>query len=103
MRESLTRHLVAVTLVVFLFLTTLSPAISSLEYDLEKKDSSKSSPSGADVPTWRIGDKWKYAGTFDPTQLVVDAGVSATVGEINGDAISEVLAISEQNVNGKST
>ena len=103
MRETLTRHLVAVTLVVFLFLTTLSPAISSLEYDLEKKDSSKNSPSVADVPTWRIGDKWKYAGTFDPTQLVVDAGVSATVGEINGDAISEVLSISEQNVNGKST
>ena len=103
MRETLTRHLVAFTLVVFLFLTTLSPAISSLEYDLEKQDSSKSSPSVADVPTWRVGDKWKYAGTFDPTQLVVDAGVSATVGEINGDAISEVLAISEQNVNGKNT
>ena len=53
------------------------------------------------MPTWRVGDKWKYAGTFDPTKLVVDAGVSATVGEINGDAMSEVLSISEKNVDGQ--
>jgi hypothetical protein len=94
MRETFTRHLVAVTLVVFLFLTTVSPAVNTLDFDTQKQDSSKDSSSVADVPVWRVGDKWKYAGTFDPTKLVVDAGVSATVGEINGDAISEHLQIS---------
>ncbi|MDP6334265.1 MAG: hypothetical protein QF479_06485, partial [Candidatus Poseidoniaceae archaeon] len=103
MRETFTRHLVAFTLVVFLFLTTISPVINSLGQEPEKQETSKNSSNVADVPTWRIGDKWKYAGIFDPTQLVIDAGVSATVGEISGDAISEVLAISEQNVDGQNT
>ena len=101
MRESFTRHLVAFTLVVFLFMTIASPAITSFEKEQEVQTSSKNSPGVADVPTWRIGDKWKYAGTFDPTKLVVDAGVSATVGEINGDAMTEVLSISEMNVDGQ--
>ena len=101
MRETFTRHLVAVTLVVFLFLTSVSPAVNSLDFEPQKQETSKNSPNVADVPTWRVGDKWKYAGTFDPTKLVVDAGVSATVGEINGDAMSEVLSISEKNVDGQ--
>ena len=69
----------------------------------EPFDSSKSGSSSSDVPVWRIGDKWKYAGTFDPTQLVIDSGVSANVGEIYGDSITEVLSITEQNVDGVPT
>ena len=69
----------------------------------EPFDSSKSGSSSSDVPVWRIGDKWKYAGTFDPTQLVIDSGVSASVGEIYGDSITEVLSITEQNVDGVPT
>ena len=101
MRESITRNLIALTMVFFLSITTLSPIITSLESEPKVQESSKGSPGVVDVPTWRIGDKWKYAGTFDPTKLVVDAGVSATVGEITGDAMSEVLSITEQNVDGQ--
>ena len=60
----------------------------------------KSGVTVPDVPVWRVGDKWKYAGTFDPTQLVIDSGVEANVGEINGDSITEVLSITERNVDG---
>jgi hypothetical protein len=67
------------------------------------ESSSKSTTNAADVPVWRVGDKWKYAGTFDPTQLVLDSGVEANVGEINGDSITEVLSITEQNVAGVPT
>ena len=75
----------------------------TLELDNEIFQSSKSTNSAVDVPVWRVGDKWKYAGTFDPTQLVVDSGVSATVGEIYGDSITEVLSITEENVGGVPT
>ena len=63
----------------------------------------KNSPVAADVPVWRVGDKWKYAGAFDPTQLVIDSGVDANVGEIYGDSITEVLSITEQTFNGQPT
>ena len=67
-------------------------------------DTGEKSTSGpVDVPVWRVGDKWKYAGTFDPTQLVIDSGVEANVGEITGDSITEVLSITEQNVGGTPT
>ncbi len=69
----------------------------------EDHSSGKNSATAADVPVWRVGDKWKYAGTFDPTQLVIDSGVSANVGEIYGDSITEVLSISERNVDGTPT
>ena len=59
-------------------------------------------PGVSDVPTWRIGDRWIYAGTFDPTVLVTDTGVDATVGEIQGDTTSEVMAITTQNVDNMS-
>ena len=59
-------------------------------------------PGVSDVPTWRIGDRWIYSGTFDPTILVTDTGVDATVGEIQGDTTSEVTAISMQNVDNMS-
>ena len=59
-------------------------------------------PGVSDVPTWRIGDRWIYAGTFDPTVLVTDTGVDATVGEIQGDTTSEVIGITTQNVDNMS-
>ncbi len=59
-------------------------------------------PGVSDVPSWRIGDRWIYAGTFDPTVLVTDTGVDATVGEIQGDTTTEVTGISTQNVDNMS-
>ena len=35
-------------------------------------------PGVSDLPTWRIGDKWVYSGTFDPSILITDTGVSAS-------------------------
>ncbi|MEC7255206.1 MAG: hypothetical protein VXV76_01200 [Candidatus Thermoplasmatota archaeon] len=102
MRSSANRHLKALALIVIMLLST------AVNYDNESvlKEShimdgeQKSGVTVPDVPVWRVGDKWKYAGTFDPTQLVIDSGVEANVGEINGDSITEVLSITERNVNG---
>ena len=55
-------------------------------------------PGVSDVPTWKVGDKWIYSGTFDPTKLVTDSGVQATVGEIYGDTTAQVMAITERSV-----
>ena len=60
-------------------------------------------PGVTDTVTWRVGDKWVYAGAFDPTVLVQDAGVDAVVGTINGDAITTVDAVSEIDVEGVPT
>ena len=59
-------------------------------------------PGVSDVPTWRIGDRWIYSGTFDPSVLVTDTGVDATVGEIQGDTTAEVTGITTQNVDNMS-
>ena len=56
---------------------------------------SGSDPGVTDLPTWRVGDKWIYSGTFDPSILITDTGVSANVGEIRGDATAEVTDILE--------
>ena len=103
MRRAVARHVIALTLIALLCTTTLSPIITTFDSTTDVNETSKNSQNSADVPTWRIGDKWKYAGAFDPTQLVIDAGVEATVGEINGDAMAEVLSITEQNVDGQNT
>ncbi|DAC51694.1 MAG TPA: hypothetical protein HA359_06530, partial [Candidatus Poseidoniaceae archaeon] len=73
----------ALALVAIMLFSTTIPydATNSLEDITDPENSSKSSASTADVPVWRVGDKWKYAGTFDPTQLVIDSGVEANVGE----------------------
>jgi hypothetical protein len=60
-------------------------------------------PGVSDVPDWRVGDKWIYAGAFDPTTLVQDAGVDATVGKINGDATTTVNSIEERIIDNLST
>jgi hypothetical protein len=81
----------AALVLIMLISTTLTYQApnETLDLDYEISQSSKSTNSAIDVPVWRVGDRWKYAGTFDPTQLVVDSGVSATVGEIYGDSITE--------------
>ncbi|MGB0201576.1 MAG: carboxypeptidase-like regulatory domain-containing protein [Candidatus Poseidoniaceae archaeon] len=60
-------------------------------------------PGVTDTVTWRVGDKWVYAGAFDPTVLVQSAGVNAAVGTINGDATTTVDAVSEIDVQGVPT
>ena len=60
-------------------------------------------PGVSDVPTWQIGDKWIHAGAFDPTLLVQNAGVDATVGKINGDATTRVESITERTIDNVST
>ncbi len=102
MRSIANRQSKAIALVIIMLLGTV------VDYDNESllssahphDSSNKSSVTAPDVPVWRVGDRWKYAGTFDPTQLVIDSGVEANVGEINGDSTTEVLSITEQNVNG---
>jgi len=86
-------------LVFLLFLASMQPLFlpSSLDEDSNVHYSSQD-PGVQDVPTWRVGDKWVYSGTFDPTKLVTDSGVQATVGEIYGDSTAEVTAITERNV-----
>ena len=60
-------------------------------------------PGVSDVVTWQVGDKWIYAGSFDPSVLITDAGVDATVGTIEGDTTTIVEAISTRNINGIET
>ena len=86
-------------LVFLLFLASMQPlfSTSSLE-EAPTVQYASEDPGVQDVPTWRIGDKWVYSGTFDPTKLVTDSGVQATVGEIYGDTTAEVTAITERTV-----
>ena len=60
-------------------------------------------PGVSDTVTWRVGDKWVYAGAFDPSVLVQEAGVDAVVGTINGDATTTVDAVNEVDVEGVPT
>jgi hypothetical protein len=98
----------AVALFLLIAISSLSPLAFSQQYEvsdsleLENSNPARAGASGdpgvSDVPVWRIGDKWIYAGTFDPTALIVNSGVSASVGEINGDTTAEVIAITEESV-----
>ena len=105
MRGGYQRHIKAVGLILILLLSTTINYQHNpkLDHVFEPMEAEKTASSPPDVPVWRVGDKWKYAGTFDPTQLVIDSGVEANVGEINGDSITEVLSITEQNVAGTPT
>ena len=60
-------------------------------------------PGVTDVVTWRVGDKWIYAGSFDPTVLVQSAGVDAVVGTITGDSTTTVDAVNEVDIDGVPT
>jgi hypothetical protein len=90
-------------LVLLLAMSYAHPMIhpASLEENVISQSSGQD-PGVSDVPTWKIGDKWVYSGTFDPTKLVTDTGVQATVGEIYGDTTAEVMAITERSVDNMS-
>ena len=103
MRPNLRRAVSALSLVAVLCLSVQTPLLNiNFEAPTPPALSSGSDPGVSDVPTWRVGDKWVYAGTFDPTLLVTNTGVEATVGEIYGDTTMEVLEIKEQSVDNMS-
>ena len=89
-------------LVVLLVLTLVPLHHPVLEEDAVQRSTQGVDPGVSDVPVWRVGDRWIYSGTFDPTILVTDTGVDATVGEIQGDTTAEVVGISTQNVDNMS-
>ena len=106
MRSNSCRGIAATAMILLMLISTLvviDVPQKLAEPSNENFTNSENSLTSADVPVWRVGDRWKYAGTFDPTQLVIDSGVSANVGEIYGDSITEVLSISERNVDGTPT
>jgi hypothetical protein len=103
MRPNLRRAISAVALVVLLFASVQTPMFQTgLSEAVSPSNAGSSDPGVSDVPTWRVGDKWVYSGTFDPTLLVTNTGVQATVGEIYGDTTMEVLAITERSVDNMS-
>ena len=70
-------------------------------YDVSTNTPANNDPGVSDVPTWRVGDTWIYAGSFDPGDLIKDAGVDASVGMIGGDATTIVRSITTANIQGK--
>ena len=70
---------------------------------LETADSaavSARTANSADVPEWRVGDRWIYAGSFDPQGLISQGGVNANVGIITGDStntVSQILTLTIEN------
>jgi len=93
---------VPLALVALLLISLLPTTHPTLEERLPVHQTQGQDPGVSDVPTWRIGDRWIYGGTFDPTILVTDTGVDATVGEIQGDTTTEVIGITTQNVDNMS-
>ena len=103
MDRSTRRAIPALTLVLLLFVSVQTPLFEGTLFEPQTPvQSSGQDPGVSDVPTWRVGDKWVYSGTFDPTLLVTNTGVQATVGEIYGDTTTEVLAITERTVDNMS-
>ena len=70
-----------IPLLLVLLLLGMSQTSFATSFVLEEDDTvvkhAGSDPGVSDVPTWRIGDKWVYSGTFDPSILITDTGVSA--------------------------
>ena len=96
-------HRTAPVALVTLLLFTLIPLEHPvLEAEAPVVRSSGFDPGVSDVPVWRVGDRWIYSGTFDPTILITDTGVDATVGEIQGDTTVEVTGITTRNVDNMS-
>jgi len=93
---------VPLALVALLLISLLPTTHPTLEERLPVHQTQGQDPGVSDVPTWRIGDRWIYGGIFDPTILVTDTGVDATVGEIQGDTTTEVIGITTQNVDNMS-
>jgi hypothetical protein len=87
------RREVGMVLVLFLSTLVVPPQVSAGGIGSEN-------PGVSDVVTWQVGDKWIYAGAFDPTGLILGAGVDASVGKIGGDSTTTVNAVSEINIDG---
>lgn len=108
MRRKAGSAIPAVALFFLLLISSTGPLFSGQQYEpieslrFESENPARAGSSNdigvSDVPVWRIGDKWIYSGTFDPTTLIINSGVSASVGEINGDTTAEVTAIGEHTV-----
>lgn len=102
MGEARTHHPVPVALVLLLLFTLVPLQHEVLEQPEVIKRNQGFDPGVSDVPVWRVGDRWIYSGTFDPSILITDTGVDATVGEIQGDTTSEVMGITTRNVDNMS-
>ncbi|MBT4407526.1 MAG: PKD domain-containing protein [Euryarchaeota archaeon] len=57
----------------------------------------------ADVSTWRVGDQWVYAATFDVAQMIAEGGVNANVGLLTADSTTTVTEITEMTIENQST
>ena len=57
----------------------------------------------ADIPEWRVNDRWVYAGSFDPQGLISQSGVSANIGIITGDSTNTVTEILTMPIENQST
>jgi len=90
------RREVGMALIILLSTLLVSPQVSAGGIGSED-------PGVTDVVTWRVGDKWIYAGSFDPTVLVQSAGVDAVVGTITGDSTTTVDAVTEVDIDGVPT
>mgnify|MGYP001172268639 CR=1 FL=1 len=87
---------------ILLVLLLLIAAAPSQHNELEEISLSHSSTNEevTDVPDWRVGDKWIYSGAFDAETLIKENGVSASVGEVTGDAemvVQEILTMTVEN------
>ena len=102
MGGSTVHRIVPVALVLVLLMSMVPLEPTTLKQDKVVYAGQGFDPGVSDVPTWRVGDRWIYSGTFDPTILVTDTGVDATVGEIQGDTTTEVTGITTQNVDNMS-
>ncbi len=57
----------------------------------------------ADIPDWRVNDRWIYTGSFDPQGLITQSGVSANIGIITGDSTNTVTEILTMSIENQST
>ena len=87
-----------VVVAITILLSTLVVPLPVSAAGLDSED-----PGVTDAVTWMVGDKWVYAGAFDPTVLVQGAGVDAVVGTISGDATTTVEAVNEVEIDGVQT
>lgn len=67
------------------------------------QSNARSGASTADVPTWRIGDKWVYAATFDAAQMIAEGGINANIGLLTADSTTVVTDITSMVIENQST
>jgi hypothetical protein len=77
-------------------------ALDDLESDF-RMFGPRTSGTVVDVPSWRIGDRWTYAGEFDVAQLIASGGVNANVGLLTGTLNRNVQDIITMSIENRST